>query len=239
MTNYLEFLAKTHAILEPRGYLEIGVRYGDSLRLAQCPAIGIDPNPILANRQRPNETIRRMTSDQFFTGSSESLVSAESWTQVAPTALTGADFKVDFAFIDGMHLIENALRDFINIERYSNPRTVVAFDDVLPYNQAIAARTQPPGDWTGDVWKMIPILDTFRPDLAYVLVNTQPTGLLFVGNLDPDSSTLDTNFDDIMAGMKAQETVPEYILDRRDAVDPGEALERLSWWRELDERTQR
>lgn len=237
MTYYLEFLAKVHEILKPRGYLEIGVRYGDSLRLAQCPAIGVDPAPILANQQRPNESIRRMTSDQFFMGSSEWLTSDESWTQVAPTALAGADFKVDFAFIDGMHLIENALRDFVNIERYSNPRTVVAFDDVLPYNQAIAARNQPPGDWTGDVWKMIPILDTFRPDLAYMLVNTQPTGLLLVTNLDPDISTLDTNFDDIMAGMKAQETVPEYILDRRYAVEPAEALERLAWWCELEDRT--
>lgn len=227
---YLEFLAKAHEILKPRGYLEIGVRYGDSLRLAQCPAIGIDPayqiaglDPRKLIQAQGLATIYSDTSNGFFSSISDEVL--------------GDFFDIDFAFIDGMHLIENALRDFINIEDYSNPRTVVAFDDVLPYNQAIAARNQPPGDWTGDVWKMIPILDTFRPDLAYVLVNTQPTGLLFVTNLDAESSTLDTHFDDIMAGMQAQEMVPEYILDRRVAVSPDEALERIAWWRELDERT--
>jgi hypothetical protein len=223
MTFYLEFLTKAHEILQPRRYLEIGVRYGDSLNLASCLAIGVDPAPALNRPQRPNEKILHMTSDEFFALGLHN---------------GGIDIPVDLAFIDGMHLIENALRDFINIEKYSNNQTVVVFDDVLPYNQAIAARNQPPGDWTGDVWKMIPTLDTFRPDLTYVVVDTKPTGLLLVTGLDLDSATLDTNFADIMGGMRYVESVPEYILDRRDAVSPDEAYERIAWWRELNLRTQ-
>lgn len=216
---YLEFLAKAHEILQPRGYLEIGVRHGDSLRLAQCAAIGIDPAPILANRQRPNETIYHDTSNAFFSSVADRMISA-----------TG--FDVDLAFIDGMHLIEYALRDFINVEKYANESTLVIFDDVLPYNQAIAAREQPPGDWTGDVWKMIPLIRDLRPDLAYRIVDTQPTGLLLVWGLDPANSTMDTHFEDIIAGVRDSETVPDYILARdasTPAVSPEEALDWLRW----------
>jgi ABC-type transport system substrate-binding protein len=39
----LQFLADLHQEFAPRGYVEIGVRYGSSLQLASCPAIGIDP----------------------------------------------------------------------------------------------------------------------------------------------------------------------------------------------------
>jgi hypothetical protein len=41
--NDLKLLALMHVVLEPRLYLEIGVRLGNSLRLAQNRAVGIDP----------------------------------------------------------------------------------------------------------------------------------------------------------------------------------------------------
>ena len=133
MTTRHEFLAMLHANLKPRGYLEIGVLFGDSLRLAQCPAIGIDPDPRI--RYHLSSQVYATTSDDFFS------------VDHTRELLT---FDIDLAFIDGEHLYEYALRDFMNIERYSNPRTVIVFDDVLPRNQAEAAREQCPGDWTGD-----------------------------------------------------------------------------------------
>jgi len=213
--HYLEFLRKAHEIIQPRGYLEIGVRSGDSLRLAQCPAIGVDPNPAPFSLQ-PNHSLSVATSDEFF-------------DRGLSLALTSGEFQVDFAFIDGMHLVENALRDFTNIEKYSNGRTIVAFDDVLPYNQAIASREQPPGDWTGDVWKIYKILKDVRPDLALILVDTSPTGMLFVTNLDRNSTTLNSCINDL------EETVPGDILERTDAWPAEEALKQFAFWRELDE----
>ena len=44
------------------------------------------------------------------------------------------------AFIDGMHLFEFALRDFMNIERHANWWSVIVFDDMLPR----ATSTRPP-----------------------------------------------------------------------------------------------
>ena len=41
---------------------------------------------------------------------------------------------LDFAFIDGMHLSEFALRDFMNIEEHMDRAGVVVLDDVLPRN---------------------------------------------------------------------------------------------------------
>ena len=45
--DYLQWLARLQAAVQPRVYLEIGVESGTSLRLAQAPtcAIGIDPAP--------------------------------------------------------------------------------------------------------------------------------------------------------------------------------------------------
>ena len=47
---------------------------------------------------------------------------------------------VDLAFIDGMHLSEFALRDFINIEPFMADTGVIVIDDVLPRNGLEAAR---------------------------------------------------------------------------------------------------
>ena len=41
--EYLDFLRGLHEAVRPRAYLEIGLRHGDSLALADCPALGVDP----------------------------------------------------------------------------------------------------------------------------------------------------------------------------------------------------
>ena len=47
---------------------------------------------------------------------------------------------VDLAFIDGMHLAEYVLRDFINTERYTHAASVIVVDDMLPRNVSEADR---------------------------------------------------------------------------------------------------
>jgi hypothetical protein len=47
---------------------------------------------------------------------------------------------VDLAFIDGMHLSEFALRDFVHTAPHMGTAGVVVFDDMLPRH-----RSRPPG----------------------------------------------------------------------------------------------
>ena len=217
MVTRHEFLAMLHEHLKPRGYLEIGVHTGASLQLVRqgTPALGIDPVPILQGHFPGTTQVARTTSDNYF--------------DAGPPALA----HIDLAFIDGMHLFENALRDFVNIERYSNPRTVVVFDDVLPRNQEEAAREQCPGDWTGDVWKVHLILTRLRPDLNVHLVDTSPTGTMVVWGLDPayswDSTLLRAMEDD---PLNKETLVPEDILLRTNAVEPAWVMEQITLYLE-------
>jgi hypothetical protein len=69
----------------------------------------------------------------------------------------------------------------------------------LPFNNAITGRVQTPGAWTGDVWKVLPILKKFRPDLKVALFDCPPTGLVACTNLDPNSTVLTEAYDQIIA----------------------------------------
>jgi hypothetical protein len=215
-----EFLAALHEALRPRTYLEIGVQHGWSLQLAgpETRAVGVDPQPQL-RVEVGGATVVADTSDGFFARDPDHI-----------DHLLGG--SIDLAFIDGMHLYEYALRDFINVERFSTPGTVVVFDDVLPRNQHEASRDQCPGDWTGDVWRVEPILRQWRPDLSVALVDTQPTGVMVVYGLDPTSAVLPEAQDEIASCYPLHDVpVPESVLTREAAVSAETALAQIREWR--------
>lgn len=217
MVTRHEFLARLHHLLQPKFYLEIGVQTGESLRLASCPAWGVDPYPQVQNLS-PEHHIFPMTSDEFFDGfvvGSSRHGLGDYTVKPFPT--------VDLAFIDGMHLWEFAMRDFISIEKHSHSRTVVVFDDVLPYSAEIATREQPPGDWTGDVWRAGLLLELVRDDLSMMWVDTAPTGTLVVWDLNP-SFPWERG---MLTELSDNPVPPQYILDRTFAVSADEAIEKL------------
>lgn len=167
-----DFLAELHRAVSPWLYLEIGVQTGTSLSLAdhqRTRCIGVDPAPMLA-APMPNTLIMSKTADQFF-------------ADLQPGDIVD---RVDLGFIDGSHLVEDALRDFIGLEGLCDRESVIVFDDVLPYSPDIAGRTPLPGDWAGDVWKLWPIFTKWRPELKITVVDVSPTGLMVVQGLDPD-----------------------------------------------------
>jgi len=215
-----DFLHELHKLLRPATYLEIGVQTGRSLAQAVPPtvAVGVDPAPQISVDIPVRYRIASMTSDEFF---AESGAPGE---RLAP---------VDLAFIDGMHLIEYALRDFIGVERLARPdgRTVAVFDDVLPYTADIAGRTPLPGDWTGDVWKMIQILDRWRPDLTVLVVNVPPTGALVVLGLDPASTVLQGKYDELNAvyghEFGGAVTASSISYESRHSIGPAAALREI------------
>jgi tetratricopeptide (TPR) repeat protein len=191
--DYMQILPRLHDLLKPRSYVEIGVHTGASLVLAKPPtvAVGIDPKPMLAAVPHTVCKIMPLTSDAYF-------ASRDLRTDVEAAS-------VDFAFIDGQHLFEQALRDFMNIERFAGPRTVVAIHDCLPVDALTAARNPTTDFSSGDVWKLMVCLRELRADLDAFTVAAAPTGLGLVVGLDSGSTILSKNFDQIVARFVAME----------------------------------
>ena len=76
--------------------------------------------------------------------------------------------RIDVAFLDGMHNFEYLLRDFINVERFCHQKSLILMHDCLPTVPGIAARDRPANElsaWSGDVWKLLPILRKYRPNV--------------------------------------------------------------------------
>lgn len=180
--GYLEHLAMIHGWLRPRAYVEIGVASGNSIGLAgpATRAIGVDPAPEIGWPLPPNTTVFSQTSDDFFA------------THDLRGLLGG--LPVDLAFIDGMHLFEFALRDFINLEKYCDPGATILFDDCCPFDRRSAERERTTQFWTGDVWRIIPALRKYRPELRIRTIATAPSGLCVLRGLDPGSRVLEDNF---------------------------------------------
>jgi hypothetical protein len=125
-----------------------------------------------------------MTSDQFF--------ERETCDRVFGRA-------VDLSFIDGLHVFQQVLRDFIAVERWSAPSSTIVLHDCLPVTR-IAARVQRETHfWVGDTWKVLECLLDYRPDLDIALVPTAPSGLAVVRRLDPRSTVLVDAVQDILA----------------------------------------
>jgi hypothetical protein len=218
--RYLEFLAGVHAALDPPTYLEIGIRRGNSLALARARSVGIDPDYDLKPQHRRLETeaaLFRETSDDYF-------------ARRDPLEPFGGE-PIALAFIDGMHLVEFALRDFINVERNAHWSSVVVFDDIFPRRALEAARDRATHAWTGDVYKLLDVFSRHRPDLTCLRVDTERTGLLVVLGLDPANGVLADRYDEIAAEaiVPDPQHVPDEILERRGALDPQQVLSGSFW----------
>jgi predicted O-methyltransferase YrrM len=185
---YRDVLRRLHELLRPRTYLEIGVETGATLAFAQAAerAIGIDPDASKLRRDLVPACARvfHETSDAFFERTTREQALGES--------------GVDFAFIDGMHWFEYALRDFIHVEAWSQHNGVIVLHDCLPIFPPTASRERRTKFWVGDVWKVVVILREYRPDLRVKIVATAPSGLCVVRGLDPTSSVLADRLDEIV-----------------------------------------
>jgi len=146
--NYLDFFTMLNQQLAPRAYLEIGTNTGASVERFSCDAICIDPKlaverNVWATRRR--SFLFQMTADDFFCHEDIRLYFPEG---------------PDIAFLDGMHLFEYLLRDFINTEKVCHARSLILIHDCLPLSPRMAERayrsgTEEEGEyrwaWTGDV----------------------------------------------------------------------------------------
>src|SRR5215207_5004526 len=168
--------------------------------------IGIDPTPnvLPVIAQQPpaaNAQIYELTSDEFF-------------ERYDLTELLGG--PVVLAFIDGLHLFEQVLRDFVNLERYSDDRTVVLLHDCIPFSAETASRERTTDFYSGDVWKASLALRRHRPELKMVIVRTAPTGLCLMTGLDSSNRQLEKELPEIERSYR--DLAFDYYLAHRDEM---------------------
>jgi hypothetical protein len=216
MTRH-ELLDILHQKTRPRTYLEIGIRTGNSMALSRARSIGVDPLFKIDKPIHCDVQLIKSTSDDFFARDN-------------PLGHLG-DLPVDLAFIDGMHLSEFALRDFINIEPFMADTGVIVIDDVLPRNGLEAARDRKTEPWTGDVYKVIEILRRRRPDLVVLLINTAPTGTAVVVGVDQASTILKDSYaaEEPYLLQPDPQAPPQGYLDRSIATEPEVLLVSPVW----------
>lgn len=193
--SYSAFINTLHLSLKPKTYFEIGTLNGDTLRLANAASVAVDPYFRI-----DGDVVGRKPSCMLFQQSSDDFFASHNTSQ-----LFGA--PIDLAFLDGMHLFEFLLRDFMNTEKHCRKNSIILLHDCLPPGFFMTVRD--PSDpllaksrfaqwWTGDVWKVIPVLRSYRPDLSITMFGCPPTGLVSITNLDPASQTLDRAYADIL-----------------------------------------
>jgi hypothetical protein len=188
-SHYRDVLSALHRRLKPKRYLEIGVETGATLSLATSAevAIGVDPADFPLDQPLPPAArVVRSTSDDFF-------------ARHGRDELFGG--PVDLAFVDGMHLFEYALRDFINCEAWCSPSATIVLHDCLPILGVAAERERKTRFWVGDTWKTVVALARFRPDLRIRTILAPPSGLVVVRQLDPSSRLLGDRLDEILASL--------------------------------------
>jgi hypothetical protein len=209
--DYYSVIARLHRHLQPKTYLEIGVLNGDTLAIAECPSIAVDPN-LEINQDvigaKSACLLFQISSDAFF-------------ARYNPKTLLGE--RIDMALIDGLHLYEYVLRDFLNMERNMKRNSVLLLHECIPTDAHICRRRfedqtfagdSPHADlWAGDVWKAVVAVKNSRPDLRIHAFNAVPNGLIAITNLDPASEVLADRYFDIVAQYR-KITLSEYGIEK-------------------------
>ena len=200
--DFLRFLAAVDQAASPQGFAAISTKSGRAASSIGCDGVLVDPG--MASSAAALLPGQRLVFQR-----------ADGRQSFARQPLSEAfPYGVDLALLDGLHQFATILDDFIAVEAASHPGTVVLLHDCLPLNHRMTgeppnagpAGAEPADDdpalrefWTGDVWKMVPTLQHFRPDLSLVFVNCGPTGFVVCRGLKPRSTILRDQRETILA----------------------------------------
>ncbi|HMA52388.1 MAG TPA: class I SAM-dependent methyltransferase [Magnetospirillaceae bacterium] len=171
------------AALNAHRYIEIGVHEGDTFLNVQIPhRTAVDPQmgPGVGNAQSDSVRCSHQTSDMFF---SQDTLSE----------------PYDIAFIDGLHVFEQVVRDFSNVILRTHGRSPILIDDTVPNdvfsslpNEAAATTFRQMaglsgGAWHGDVFKTIYYIHDFWQSLDYrtIIGSGNPQTLVWRSNKAP------------------------------------------------------
>lgn len=147
---------------EVKDYLEVGVQGGVTFTAVKAAhRDAVDPNFLFETSEHANDTVRffAMPSDDFFA--------------------RHCDKRYDLIFLDGLHTFTQCYRDFCSALQVLKEGGVIVIDDTVPgdffssletQDRAIAAREEhglQGRAWTGDVFKVVPLIHDFFPNLQY------------------------------------------------------------------------
>jgi len=179
--SYKDILQKIFTNYDYQNYLEIGTNVGNSMQFAKNNCVGIDPNFIVKQdiiTDKKSLMLFQVTSDEFFDGHAKNIY---------------GDKTIDLAFIDGLHISDQVIRDFYNIVEYSSNEAIILLHDVVPRTYETSLKDRQTRFWTGDVWRACKVLMENYYNLHFVYLNCPPSGLLVVWSLDNEK----INNDDI------------------------------------------
>ena len=189
--SYRDVLRALHAALRPRTYLEIGVAAGATLALATGVELAVGVDPVDAPLEHPLPAGARVVREP----------SAAFFASRKREDVFGAH-PVELTFIDGLHLFEAALRDFVDAEAWSAPESTIVLHDCVPIAAVAARRERATRFWVGDTWKAAWALARTRPDLRIRTILAPPSGLVVVRRLDPGSELLRRDFARVVAELE-------------------------------------
>jgi hypothetical protein len=149
-------------------YLEIGVWKGKTFfPVKAAEKVAVDPNFPFAiaefEPKHPNAKFHEVTSDGYF-------------------AEADPRHKFHVIYLDGLHTVEQTLRDLLNAIYFIADDGIIVIDDVYPTSyhsslpdtrsaQAVKrALKSEDKNWMGDVYKLTFFIDTFMQQLTYRMV---------------------------------------------------------------------
>lgn len=163
--HYYEWLKLFHEVIRPLRYLEIGIQSGMTLSFKHEESIGIGIDPdFYVSSPLTNVGLHRLTSDEFFSKTDDS----------------SSHPKLDMCFIDGMHEYHQVVRDTLNCARYCHLGSVILLHDVMAPDQKSTNPTRKTQFWPGDVYKTLPFLYRFFPEVRISIIRAAPTGLAVI-----------------------------------------------------------
>lgn len=182
--NYDELIALLHDALHPDVFFYSTNEARDNVNVGASRSIVVSADAIKAVELRNGVTFHCCTPDKFF-------------ATYEISGLTGGR-AIDFSVIDGQHLFEHVLRQFINLERFCHHGSVIAIPNVFPQTLTIEQRDPQDDGWADDVYGIILALRTHRPDLTLMAVDVGSKGMLLVTSLDPQDRILAARFENIV-----------------------------------------
>lgn len=159
----IEVIQKILDKIKGNVYLEIGVEQGVCfLKINSEIKIGVDPLPLLEDIKaslNKNSKYFEMSSDEFFNNHKDIF----------------EEYKIDVAFVDGLHEYKQSLKDVENCLKYLSKKGIIIIHDcnpsskisATPANLVDTAMNLPEWNWvwSGDVWKTTAHLRSLRKDL--------------------------------------------------------------------------
>ena len=147
-------------------YLEIGVSTGATFHAVKASRkVAVDPHfdfdVEAARASQPEALYHEITSDEYF------------GRVAAPSD------RFDVIFLDGLHTLEQTLRDFTNALPFLAPKGVIVIDDVIPDSHFAAIRDlavfrklrhsniATSASWMGDVYRVVFFIETFFQQFSY------------------------------------------------------------------------